>query len=321
MPLLRSGPRTNSPHALAEAARSDLVTGASTAPSAVCPGPRSFSERASPKAASPKPRRSRPRRRFRLLPSPIFQLPNPSSVAPVTHKAAGCRFYAPVLEPIRRMRLLKLRAPTWPPARPPLRPRCVPDREASASERRPGRVAQAASPKAAATIPPPSFSHLPAPKSLVRRPGYAQSGRMPLLRVIMTTYDPVSENLAATEPGTGGEAEGNCVAARRGGKQPEAKEQSQRQLNSIRCEFAASLRGTGEACEKSNPSSRHRPANARDGANWHGWSENAPKEVCVSGESCADRHRARSARTVQQSEPPYERGSPVTRMEQREAGK
>jgi hypothetical protein len=140
-------------------------------------------------------------------------------------------------------------------------------------------------------------------------------------RVIMTTYDPVSENLAATEPGTGGEAEGNCVAARRGGKQPEAKEQSQRQLNSIRCEFAASLRGTGEACEKSNPSSRHRPANARDGANWHGWSENAPKEVCVSGESCADRHRARSARTVQQSEPPYERGSPVTRMEQREAGK
>jgi hypothetical protein len=153
------------------------------------------------------------------------------------------------------------------------------------------------------------------------RPRYAQSGRMPLLRVIMTTYDPVSENLAATEPGTGGEAEGNCVAARRGGKQPEAKEQSQRQLNSIRCEFAASLRGTGEACGKSNPSSRHRPANARDGANWHGWSENAPKEVCVSGESCADRHRARSARTVQQSEPPYERGSPVTRMEQREAGK
>jgi hypothetical protein len=146
-------------------------------------------------------------------------------------------------------------------------------------------------------------------------------GGTPCPRVIMTTYDPVSENLAATEPGTGGEAEGNCVAARRGGKQPEAKEQSQRQLNSIRCEFAASLRGTGEACEKSNPSLRHRPANARDGANWHGWSENAPKEVCVSGESCADRHRARSARTVQQSEPPYERGSPVTRMEQREAGK
>ena len=35
------------------------------------------------------------------------------------------------------------------------------------------------------------------------------------LRVIMTTYNPVSENLNAAEPGSGGEAEGNCVAARR----------------------------------------------------------------------------------------------------------
>ena len=31
-------------------------------------------------------------------------------------------------------------------------------------------------------------------------------------RVIMTTYHPVSENLKSTEPGNGGEAEGNCVA-------------------------------------------------------------------------------------------------------------
>ena len=35
-------------------------------------------------------------------------------------------------------------------------------------------------------------------------------------RVIMTIYNPISENLIATEPGTGGEANGNCVAVRRG---------------------------------------------------------------------------------------------------------
>ena len=141
------------------------------------------------------------------------------------------------------------------------------------------------------------------------------------MRVIMTTYDPVSEKLTATEPGSGGEADGNCVAVRWGGKQPEAKEQSQTKVNSIRCEFAASLRWAGEACEKSNPSLRHRPASVKAGANWHDWSENVPKEVCVSGESCADRHRARSVRAGQQSEPPYERGSAVMRMEQREVGK
>ena len=51
--------------------------------------------------------------------------------------------------------------------------------------------------------------------------------------VTMTTYNPISANLKATKPAPGGEAKGNCVAAKRGGKQPEAKEQSQILMNSI----------------------------------------------------------------------------------------
>lgn len=59
--------------------------------------------------------------------------------------------------------------------------------------------------------------------------------------VIMTTYNLFSVNLNATKPSSGGEAEGNCVAARRGGNQPEAKEQSQIPVNSIRYLSVASL--------------------------------------------------------------------------------
>jgi hypothetical protein len=136
----------------------------------------------------------------------------------------------------------------------------------------------------------------------------------------MIIYNPVSANLNATEPVTGGEAEGNCVAARRGGKQPDAKEQSQTDVNSIRCSRVASLLENGEACAKHNPCLWHPPVNVVRGVLGHGWSGNVPKEVYVNGESCTDRRRA-IARAVQQSEPPYELRSLVTRMEQREVGK
>jgi hypothetical protein len=43
-------------------------------------------------------------------------------------------------------------------------------------------------------------------------------------------------------------AEGNCVAARRGGEQPEAEDRSQTKVNSIRRGKWASLRVQGEAC-------------------------------------------------------------------------
>ena len=109
----------------------------------------------------------------------------------------------------------------------------------------------------------------------------------------MKTYHPVSENLNASEPVNGGEAEGNCVAVRRGGEKPEAKEQSQITVNSIRRQCAASLLVDSEACAKREPSIRDRPANGNEGAHWCGWSENAPKEICESGEICMERTLSR----------------------------
>jgi hypothetical protein len=138
--------------------------------------------------------------------------------------------------------------------------------------------------------------------------------------VIMTIYNPISENLIATEPGNGGEAKGNCVAARLGGKQPGAKEQSQTKVNSIRCRRLASLLANGEACAKHDGSPLHPPVRAERPNLQHGWSENVPKEVYVSGESCMSRHWGR-LQAMQQSEPPYERRSRVMPMEQREVGK
>ena len=135
--------------------------------------------------------------------------------------------------------------------------------------------------------------------------------------MIMTIYNPISENLIATEPGTGGEANGNCVAARLGGKQPGAKEQSQTKVNSIRCRRLVSLRATGEACAKHDDSPSHRPVMAEQPNLQHGWSENAAKDVYVNGESCMSRQWGQ-LHAMQQSEPPYEQGSRVMPIEQRE---
>jgi hypothetical protein len=107
--------------------------------------------------------------------------------------------------------------------------------------------------------------------------------------VIMKTYKPVSESLNATEPDNGGEAEGNCVAARRGGEQPDAKEQSQTKVNSIRHVSAASLLASGEACAKRESRSREEPGIGDLDADGCGWSGNVAKGVCLSGESCTDR--------------------------------
>ena len=48
-----------------------------------------------------------------------------------------------------------------------------------------------------------------------------------------------------------GAVEGNCVAGRRGGEQPETEGRSQTQVNSIRQTQGASLRAKGEACRAS----------------------------------------------------------------------
>jgi len=93
----------------------------------------------------------------------------------------------------------------------------------------------------------------------------------------MTIDKPVSASLTATEPVTGGEAEGNCVAVRRGGEQPDAKEQSQTEVNSIRCSVTASQLASGEACVNHNLSPWHPPVIVAQRVTGHGWSGNAPK--------------------------------------------
>ena len=134
------------------------------------------------------------------------------------------------------------------------------------------------------------------------------------------TVNAISENLSSIKPVAGGEAEGNCVVVRRGGKQPNAKEQSQIQVNSIQLMPSASLLAIGEACVERNLECCHRLEIGVLRGCMCGWSGNVAKDVYVNGESCMDRHRTQ-VRTLQQSEPPYELRDLVTRMEQREAGK
>ena len=138
--------------------------------------------------------------------------------------------------------------------------------------------------------------------------------------VIMTIYHPISATLKATKPDNGGEAEGNCVVARRGGEQPKAKKQSQIQVNSIRFMSSASLLAIGEACAKRDLCQLHHLVITEHRDDMDGWSENASKDVYVNGESSMAWQQTQVC-TMEQSEPPYELGSLVTRMEQREAGK
>jgi hypothetical protein len=77
-------------------------------------------------------------------------------------------------------------------------------------------------------------------------------------------------------------AEGNCVAERRGGEQPEANDQSiiNKMMNSIRPDALASLLGKGEARNGSRPGKGERQIrNLTSGRNsergnrsaWGGW--------------------------------------------------
>ena len=79
-----------------------------------------------------------------------------------------------------------------------------------------------------------------------------------------------------------GAAEGNCVAARRGGEQPEAEGRSRTQVNSIRPPSRASQLANGEASRASGKPVPVRGlpilATGRDGG---GWSENDPKGTGV----------------------------------------
>ena len=94
---------------------------------------------------------------------------------------------------------------------------------------------------------------------------------------------PESESLIPCEGRHRAEAEGNCVAAMRGGEQPEAKEQSRSEtmLNSIRQSALASLPAIGEACREHGdvdpPRELPKAESANAGCDWSG---NVPKVSC-----------------------------------------
>lgn len=73
-------------------------------------------------------------------------------------------------------------------------------------------------------------------------------------------------------------AEGNCVAAMRGGEQPEAEGWSQTKVNSIRRPNSASLLGKGEACREGGESLTVHPLpELESGGLGCGWSGNDRK--------------------------------------------
>lgn len=107
-----------------------------------------------------------------------------------------------------------------------------------------------------------------------------------------------SESLSPPETSNGRAAEGNCVAVRWGGEQPEADPQSQTKVNPIRPSTAASLLGNGEACRMSGDrSDRHLSSMVKDRAVGGGWGENAGKVSCGRIESCPGRNPRKRSRT------------------------
>ena len=104
------------------------------------------------------------------------------------------------------------------------------------------------------------------------------------------TMIPTSESLSPPGTSYGRAAGGNCVAARRGGEQPEADPRSRTQVNPIRLPATASLLANGEACRGSgDPSGRHPSSKARAGVAGDGWGGNAGKVSWRTVESCPGR--------------------------------
>ena len=94
--------------------------------------------------------------------------------------------------------------------------------------------------------------------------------------------NPASESLSPPEYRKPVAAGGNCVAAMRGGEQPEAEVRPQTGMpmpvNSIRCAAGASLLGKGEACRIDGKPRTARGLYMLDrGRAEYGWSEDAKK--------------------------------------------
>jgi len=106
-----------------------------------------------------------------------------------------------------------------------------------------------------------------------------------------------SESLSPSETSYGRAAEGNCVAARRGGEQPEADPQTQTLVKPIRPDTMASLLDKGEACGASHD--RHDQASSskvRVGGVAGGWAGYAGKLSWWTVETCAGRTPLRRCR-------------------------
>ena len=95
-----------------------------------------------------------------------------------------------------------------------------------------------------------------------------------------------SESLIPPEASNGRAAEGNCVAVRRGGEQPEAERQSQTRVNTIRPTDAASLLADGEACPgRGNRDAPQPSSRVWSRASEGGWCGNVVKVPCGSDET------------------------------------
>jgi hypothetical protein len=106
-----------------------------------------------------------------------------------------------------------------------------------------------------------------------------------------------SESLSPSETSNGRAAEGNCVAARRGGEQLEADPQTQTQVKPIRPDTTASLLDKGEACGASHD--RHdqaRSSKVSVGSVAGGWAGYAGKLSWWTVETCVGRRPLRRFR-------------------------
>jgi hypothetical protein len=107
------------------------------------------------------------------------------------------------------------------------------------------------------------------------------------------------ESPSHPETSNGRAAGGNCVAARRGGEQPEADPRSQTKVNPIRPSATASLRLSGEACRASGDRFLPHPSSTGEKrAAGGGWGENAGKVSCGSVESCPGRNPCERGRAA-----------------------
>lgn len=126
---------------------------------------------------------------------------------------------------------------------------------------------------------------------LVRR---VQRPRPSANEVTMIT---TSESLSPSETSNGRAAEGNCVAVRRGGEQPEVDPQTQTKVKLIRPATLASLLGKGEACGASHDrSDREASLKVRIAGVEGGWAGYAGKLSWWTVETCAGRRRLRRFR-------------------------